>query len=243
MRTLALVVSVVMAGASLAQADVLTIRTDVDTYLRQQAPTAVYPTSNLLIGEDTTSLTANAVFAFDIPAVLSGKTIQSVTLTLTANSANAGARGGTFEVYELRRVFSEAYASWTNYSRVGVAGDMLPWTTPGAGSTTEDRYNTLLSSLSPTTTEIRSASSVYDFVGNSSFASAVSGKAGNTLYLIVQLAADELTDSDVTQMRIYSGEVATESYRPTLTVNYVPEPVSMALLGLGGLGLLTRRRK
>ncbi len=40
-----------------------------------------------------------------------------------------------------------------------------------------------------------------------------------------------------------SSEYSTVSYRPKLDITYTPEPATMTLLGLGGLGLLIRRKR
>ena len=51
-----------------------------------------------------------------------------------------------------------------------------------------------------------------------------------------------MTSSGADTFSVFTKEHATAGYHPYMTVEYTPEPMTMTMLGLGGLALLRRRR-
>ncbi len=171
---------------------------------------------------------------FDVSGIPSGSTITSVTLQLTVPSGNT-ANSPNFALHRMNTVWGEGNKSGNNGAAAG-AGEATwndsgfgAWATPGAGSGTD-----YVAAASANTNVLGLGSYNWSSSGLSADVQAwVDGTANNGWILI------ETTSVSGTARRFSSNGA------PTLTVVYtpVPEPSSVALLGLGGIALILRRRK
>ncbi len=159
-------------------------------------------------------------------------TIQSITLQLTAAAAN-------------NAIFDTPVAG--NFNLLWMAIDTFTegTGTPAAPTTDGITFN-----------DIATYSSVNDqSLGTFSYAGGTSGAATCTLTLSSGLLADisngtaigfHLSAADATVSYLFnSRSIGTAASRPTLTVTAVPEPGSIAFIGLGlaGLGVFHHRRR
>ncbi|WAC19940.1 DNRLRE domain-containing protein [Luteolibacter sp. SL250] len=191
---------------------------------------AVTPPTDTIIAGTTGTIVLHGFFEFDLSAIEAAAagnpfTIDSVTLSLrTSSAAGSGATALNFQLSLLGNNldFDESTVNWTNApgGPGGVAG-------------------TLLSSESFVPNAVNQTRT---FGSTSAFQSAVAdvlaNDPDNTIRLFLQ------TESGSGFARFLSDENATESNRPTLTVNYtvVPEP-STGIALAGGLTLLAGLRR
>lgn len=164
--------------------------------------------------------------------------IVSATLTLTTDTAFEGA--GTCELRVVGPDDGEwqpGFTTWlkertdvpldwesgpgvgTNYSAVI---DTVVWTNPGGNSGP---------TVTPMTFDLTGAAldAVQDWV---------SGDDTGAGFIFRAEAESGATDA---YLDFYSDLHGTQSYRPLLEITYIPEPVSLVVLGLGGLALWRRR--
>jgi|GEM_PF-3135576 len=191
---------------------------------------AVTPPTDTIIAGTTGTIVLHGLFEFDLSAIeaeAAGNpfTIDSVTLSLrTSSTAGSGGTALNFQLSLLgaNLDFDESTVNWTN--------------APGAEG---GLAGTLLSSESfvpNATNQTRTFGSTSAF--QSAVANALANDPDNTIRLFLE------TESGSGFARFLSDENATESNRPTLTVNYtvVPEP-STGVAVVGGLALLAGLRR
>jgi len=110
-----------LAISTSAHSAIITFEAIADTYGRSdQATTTAGSSGVMLIGDfgaSGNSVNANAYINFDLSdPVLTGATINSVTLTLHKSDSNGGSANLDFTIsaYELLQPFSEYGATWNN---------------------------------------------------------------------------------------------------------------------------------
>lgn len=221
---------------SSAMADTLTINPTADAFIRasQNASQTLNTTNVIFLVGDTT--TANdylrGLLSFDLSSsALVGATINSVTLTLKINSADASSAGQDviLNLYSLTNTFSEGTVTWTQRNGSST------WTTPGGD------YGDLLAGTTANAGTATAGQSV-TFSGSDLTDYAISS-VGGSLYLLIKLADEDTAQRNVFRFGTVNG---TSAYYPVLTIDYtaavIPEPSTAALLGgLAVLGLACRR--
>lgn len=171
-------------------------------------------------GQGVGGNTQHSLLQFDVSA-LAGKTITSATLTLTHDSAiyHTGQPLGTQ---------ADLYAAaqpWNTGATWNTTDGSTPWTTPGGTSTgTLFAFNNTVipdnSGVVPVSFDVTSLVSDW-----------TSGALTNDGILLTG------TEGDGLHFYIAGADA------PSLTITYTPEPASLALIGLGGLSILARRRR
>ncbi|MDG1071651.1 MAG: DNRLRE domain-containing protein [Akkermansiaceae bacterium] len=181
------------------------------------------------------SAAIRGLLEFDISAIPATNVIDLASLVLTTHSAginNVGVAAAitSFDVYSYGFNFDETTATW-NDPAVGDSSD---------GGT----VGTFLTSAS---IDVESAAGVTIAFGSSSaFTTAVGDAlAGDGQLRLIIRNNDESTVGTHNFARFAAEDFATTGSRPELVIEHsmIPEPSSLALLGLGGLALLRRRRK
>ena len=200
--------------------------------------------NNMLVGRHTAAslLKMRGVLAFDLSDLPAGAVVQAVELVLTAPSGSAGSGSaagiGDVHLYELQPGGSlanevNADVDWTNY-RTGTA-----WNTPGGD------FGTKLQTV-PSGDLGFNKDETTTFDTSAAFVTAAQGAfdADRPLQMIVQAPTAEGNASASNYMRWTRPNDGTDpaSYRPKLTVTYVPEPVTAVLLAVGAVVLSRRRR-
>lgn len=216
-----------------ASADVLNLGADIDSTIRSSSPDGDNTASSILFVGDTTTAGdfLRSAISFDLnQAELVGATINSVTLTMTVRSARTASADGDIdlELYELSQSF-DAGITWN--ARTGSAN----WTAPGG-----DLGSNLVTVAGDPGTA--APNDTFDF-SSASLTSSVASANGSSLYLLLKSGSE---DNTADNLFIFASNVNTTNGAagPVLTIDYtpVPEPTSLALLGLGGLCMLRRRR-
>ena len=210
----AITITLLAASVNTALAAIVDVRPDHDAYTRPSEPDTVQDHCCFLpVGNDTTW------FRFDISALGGANLVNSATLKLrTRNDSNTDRDVDVFEV---------ADDTWLETT-------ITPNNKPALG--------TLIASYdaeAATTLGISPGTSQLDDVDVTSF---VQSNIDNGDFLI-SIAMNDIGNS-LLFIRGDEHSVQTEHPWARLVVNAssVPEPATLSLLGMGGLGLLRRRR-
>ena len=234
--------ALVTFAAGTASAAVTELVAIEDTTTKQESATTNFSTDGTVaFGAPGGGQARSALFRFDASSVASIAQVDiiSVQLRLTLQSSS-GNREGTV------RALNDANADWTN---AGASWDLKDgvnaWA--GAGGARDagaDAFG-VLGQIDLLSSNGDGEVFLID-LDPSGFDAAVdtweelfdnwTDGTSNGLVLYNEGAGN--TGEQV----FYSSEDATASNRPTLIVTIVPEPGSLALLGLGGLAILRRRR-
>ena len=198
---------------------------------------------SLMVGKVKDADFGRALLFFDLSLIPAGSTINTVELTMTKRTVDSGAsEDHTITVHELVGAWVEDPTNTNSPTWLNRDHDVpTPWATPGG-----DFNAAVLSSYTgnPVADPIGSK---YDFPTGAGFVSTAQSAldGSGTMYLLLQ-SADSEADDDRGLFQFYSDDETVAGDRPLLTIQYIPEPTSMALLGLGALGLLIhgcRRKK
>ena len=210
----AITITLLAASVNTALAAIVDVRPDHDAYTRPSEPDTVQDHCCFLpVGNDTTW------FRFDISALGGANLVNSATLKLrTRNDSNTDRDVDVFEV---------ADDTWLETT-------ITPNNKPALGN--------LIASYdaeAATTLGISPGTSQLDDVDVTSF---VQSNIDNGDFLI-SIAMNDIGNS-LLFIRGDEHSVQTEHPWARLVVNAssVPEPATLSLLGMGGLGLLRRRR-
>ncbi len=237
--TAAMGIAVLLAGQ--ASAVTVPLNATNDNRSRSDAATGNSETSSSdLIGNVTGTRWHRAVLSFDLTSIPDGSVINSVTLDATfdpdgsGNSANFD--DGTADIIVAEMLENPDRVNGWNYNaqsfgpdQTGNTADDVAWATAGA------TLGAALSSVSDTTYDPEgiAAGTAFNWASSAGFVTAISNN----------LADDEI----LLQVLIPGVEAGGRSFVRSnndfvLTVDYVPEPASLALLGMGGLAIFSRRR-
>ncbi len=248
LSTLALPLALLAPASLQAHADVIVLNAAADVMLLGANSNVRGNYLGVNSGGD-----GNPLIRFDtsgLAAAINGGTINSVTLSLTFAAPNLTmASPRSLDAFQL----VAANAGWNGVGNVGFGGS-----TAASGSYKD----------TPNTTAWASGASIYA-AGNTAgtvMAADISSVSfvTNTTYVFTMnnavitnwINTPALADAGILlatsggfvnrdTFYFYTMEAATAGYRPTITVDYtpIPEPASLALLGLGGLLMLGRSRK
>ena len=153
-----------------------------------------------------------------VPTAITSATLQIDTMSVNADCADV-------KVALVTEDWTGTYPETTWISRT----DPANWTTPGGSPATATQVSVSLTA--PTEIDVDLTSMIQHWQANQSS------------YYGIVIYDDTVPTSDPSgYSRIYSTESDAELHRhPTLVI--VPEPVSLSLLALGGIGVLLRRRR
>lgn len=231
-RTNSLLTSLVaaLASAQIAYAATLVLGVNDNSSIRESQTNQ--GSSQILFAGDTT--TANdylrSAVAFDLnnPALI-GATITSATLTLTVRGSDTSSENATItlNLHELTSSFTNDGVTWS--SRNGTDN----WTTGGGD------FGAALASATGNPRTATSGSTVN--FSSAGLASAAQDAIGGTFYLLAKSAVENNTARNLFQFAS-SRNVINSSPGPVLTIEYIPEPSSALLGGIGLVALLRRRR-
>ena len=216
------------ATASLsASAAIVNIAASKDVGIRQntdtQDDTAFVPISDANNGNGV----RRALIQFDISGLPAGQLIDSAILSITQAGPTPAFDGEvTLEVYRLTKDWVETEVRWTE----AATGDA--WTTPGG-----DVDPILITSVSTTYT----FDTQVDFDITGLVQDWYDGTSDN-FGVLIRDNGFTTNDKFAFASRTHGG--ATTAAEPVLTIDYspIPEPGSLALLALGGMFVVRRRR-
>ena len=181
--------------------------------------------NEIIVGftDDDTEL--RGLLEFDITAIPSGSTIDSVSLVLDTGGGLGGSI--TINTYRYGFDFDEAVSTWNAPA-------------PGDGTA----GGTIGSLLSSSTFESTVTADI-TFGDSPAFRTAVSDALAGDGFVRLLLARSDNSGAGQHRFARFRDEgFGTAARRPELEVNYtiIPEPASVALMGLGALALVLRRR-
>lgn len=227
MHLATLLTTMVVAFSGTAAAGMVTLGVTQDTRL-QNGVNAPDPSSAFLSVYSVDSNIQRSLLQFNLSPIPPGQQILSAVLKLTANvqyGSNPDKHAMT--AHQVTKEWNETQATWSN----ATTGN--GWSSPGG-----DYHLTAAASsnANPTADQIVSwnlTSLVQDWYD---------GSAVNYGLLLKSLPGN--------QLHFHSSNVDTQNWRPALEITYaelpsseVPEPSTLALFAMGGIGCLARRTK
>lgn len=201
------------------------------TYIRQnQADTNQNNDPDVeLIAGPTTNTVIRGLFEFDVSSIPGGDQIDSASLVLTTHATGVGIGGTqTFNLHAYGFDVDETAATWN---------------TPDSGGS-DVAGGTLGALLSSATFDVTQNSLTVTFGDSAAFQTAVSNAlSGDGMLRLILVNSDESITGSHKFARFQPDNSATPGGRPELIVTHsIPEPTSLALMGLGGLLIAVRRR-
>jgi hypothetical protein len=147
----------------------------------------------------------------------------STVLTITNNSGESSSGTGKTEV---QMTVQDAGSNLINTPQIDLFSPDYSYSLGAGGSTTSGTLT-----KNGTSSDLYTAAAVL---------SEFTGASGNTV-----LNASTFTQTWLTNTggNTFASQVTNASLTGTVTYDYVPEPATMAMLGLGALGLAARRRR
>ncbi|MCD4826036.1 MAG: DNRLRE domain-containing protein [Phycisphaerae bacterium] len=184
---------------------------------------------------------SNSIIRFDLSG-LSGKTITSATLSLYAYSVSGNQAVNLYEVAAANKDWVEGTSGWPPVAQAGSscwnyreydATTPTDWAGSAGCSTSGTDYvaDRLAQTWVLNTVQFYS----WDITRTTMLQSWVDSPSDNAGLLI--------SAGGSARSSFYTSEHGTVSLRPMLEITYTPEPATMALLSLGGIGVLLRRRR
>jgi hypothetical protein len=237
-----LIITGVMAGTASASL-IAMLGSDADTYLRDD----VVRGADVLMDVRGGGIDFAGYLRFDLSGLGAGITIESATLTLTkvsGASRNDTITSARFALYGLNVVADNTPQNWDESTLTETGTDIvgLEWN----GVVPLD-----LSGGRVTNLDMEDVAGITETVVNGGSEGGTVSVTGDPLVSFLQGRVDDnglvtfIIGNDDGTDRGYglaTKENLTESYRPVLEITYIPEPATIALLGLGGLTLLRRRK-
>ena len=225
-----------------ASAATITLNPTHDNRLRTDSLTGNSETNpSDLIGNVSATRNHLAVLAFDLSAIPDGETVLSVTLDATfdpdgsGNSVDLNDGTGDMLVQEMLENPDRVNGwNWPSQSfgpdQTGNTGDDVAWV-GGSGGT----LGAVLSSVADTTFDPEgiAAGTPFNWASSAGFISAIQGNLGDDEILLQVVVPGSMGGSR---------SFVRSNNDFALTVTYTPEPASLALIGLGGLMIMRRRR-
>ncbi len=191
----------------------VTLAATADTYISDGKKTSNYGAASSLIADGNPDF--GALLKWDLSSIPAGSTLQSATLSVNVTGTSAD----TYEIYELKRSWTELQATWnkattgTNWHSAGAQGSL-------------DRYSTVLGTVTATVSGIRNV--VLNAAGLAVVQGWVNNPATNFGFILQDYA--NTTKDDL----VFSSKESTvAANRPQLQVLY--NPPSLAPFSLSSL--------
>lgn len=179
-------------------------------------------------GAATSNFRSVFVMPFLLPTLGAGESFANVSLSFTVDAIDNIPATQNADLYGLTRigVGSDAAAS----------GDFFEGALDASNTLLQDNILTSTSSTGANSTNATGGANLTTFLNTQ----AASASAGDFVFL--RLSTDVVPSGGTQRFRIVTANSATPAQFATITYDIIPEPSSLALLGLGGLALLRRRR-
>ena len=237
--TMVLVATVVVcSGPAIGNADSANFTTDSDNYVRSDDPTRNYGDTTYLGMWDRPSSDGNILYHFDL-STTSMPTIQNATLNVRLRSTVLDS-GETFTVNVYRIVEGNSWSEGQSCWNLRSTGNQWAGGQTGCGTSGTDYYATLAGTINFTSTSTTNHTYGIDITASviQAWADNSSDNAG-----FVLVGTSSSPNDSFSYVELGSRDHPTSSQWATLDVTYTPEPATMLLLGIGGLGVLVRRRR
>jgi len=192
-------------------------------------------TQALIFGpiDGTTAMDRNGMFVFDLPTIPAGQTVASAQLDAYLYQVNQDPSANV-DLYARLSASASAYGA-TEFYQGGYAGDGAV----AAGMTgVMNDFQPYVSPQPPVGWKSSGQLSALGTVIQAAYASGTGVPSVPYVQLRVNVDAAPLSNWNL--IRYYGEESA--SLDPTLTLDVVPEPATLGLLGLAGLGAMIARR-
>jgi hypothetical protein len=171
-----------------------------DTKIRSDAATTNYGTATSI--EIDGSPDYAGLIRWDLSSIPAGKTVTAASITVNVTDVSTE----VYEIYALRRAWTSSQVTWN------VAANGVNWATAGANNTSTDRENTVLGTMSSSSTGLQT------FTPNSSgiakVQSWINTPSTNHGVIVMDYA------NNANGLDFSSSEFSTVNSRPKLTVTY-----------------------